>query len=82
MRTSMSRLQQMSPLDARCGEVGYVPECGDLIRLTFQQQAGHEQSGRRPGSRFQSFYSIMSDSNQNALQIWLESVVYRDYAYS
>ncbi len=26
----------------------YVPDCGDLIWLTFDPQAGHEQSGRRP----------------------------------
>ncbi|HET6522213.1 MAG TPA: endoribonuclease MazF [Geminicoccaceae bacterium] len=26
----------------------YVPERGDLIRLTFDPQAGHEQAGRRP----------------------------------
>ena len=26
----------------------YVPKRGDLIWLTFQPQAGHEQSGRRP----------------------------------
>ena len=28
--------------------MGYVPKRGDLIWLTFQPQAGHEQSGRRP----------------------------------
>jgi mRNA interferase MazF len=26
----------------------YVPDCGDLIWLTFDPQAGHEQAGRRP----------------------------------
>jgi len=26
----------------------YVPERGDLIALTFDPQAGHEQTGRRP----------------------------------
>ena len=26
----------------------YVPERGDVIWLTFQPQAGHEQAGRRP----------------------------------
>jgi mRNA interferase MazF len=25
-----------------------IPECGDLIWLTFDPQAGHEQAGRRP----------------------------------
>ncbi|NLU41660.1 MAG: endoribonuclease MazF [Firmicutes bacterium] len=28
--------------------MGYIPERGDLIWLTFQPQAGHEQQGRRP----------------------------------
>ncbi len=26
----------------------YVPDAGDLVWLTFDPQAGHEQSGRRP----------------------------------
>lgn len=26
----------------------YVPEAGDLVWLTFDPQAGHEQGGRRP----------------------------------
>jgi len=26
----------------------YVPDCGDLVWLTFDPQAGHEQRGRRP----------------------------------
>lgn len=44
----MARLLQVSQLDARCGEMGYVPKRGDVVWLTFQPQAGHEQSGRRP----------------------------------
>jgi mRNA interferase MazF len=28
--------------------MAYVPERGDLVRLSFEAQAGHEQSGRRP----------------------------------
>jgi len=28
--------------------VAYIPERGDLIWLTFDPQAGHEQAGRRP----------------------------------
>ena len=28
--------------------MGYVPERGDAIRINFNPQAGHEQSGRRP----------------------------------
>ena len=27
---------------------GYVPQKGDLVVLTFDPQAGHEQQGRRP----------------------------------
>ena len=26
----------------------YVPDRGDIVRLTFDPQAGHEQAGRRP----------------------------------
>ncbi len=26
----------------------YVPDLGDVVRLTFDPQAGHEQAGRRP----------------------------------
>lgn len=26
----------------------YVPDCGDLLWLDFNPQAGHEQAGRRP----------------------------------
>ncbi len=28
--------------------MGYVPERGDVVWLSFDPQAGHEQSGRRP----------------------------------
>ncbi len=27
---------------------GYVPECGDVVWLAFDPQAGHEQAGHRP----------------------------------
>ncbi len=27
---------------------GYIPKLGDLVILTFDPQAGHEQKGRRP----------------------------------
>ena len=30
------------------GQTGYIPKRGDLVWLTFNPQAGHEQSGRRP----------------------------------
>ena len=26
----------------------YVPQCGDMVWITLNPQAGHEQSGRRP----------------------------------
>ena len=29
-------------------ETGYIPECGDIVWLTFSPQAGREQAGRRP----------------------------------
>lgn len=28
--------------------MAYVPDRGDVVRLTFDPQAGHEQAGRRP----------------------------------
>ena len=30
--------------------MAYVPERGDLVWLTFNPQAGHEQAGRRPAA--------------------------------
>jgi mRNA interferase MazF len=27
---------------------GYVPRCGDVVWITLNPQAGHEQTGRRP----------------------------------
>ncbi len=29
-------------------DAAYVPERGDVVWLTFDPQAGHEQAGRRP----------------------------------
>ena len=26
----------------------YIPDCGDIVWLSFNPQSGHEQSGRRP----------------------------------
>lgn len=26
----------------------YIPQCGDVVRITLNPQAGHEQAGRRP----------------------------------
>jgi mRNA interferase MazF len=28
--------------------MNYIPERGDLVRMTFDPQVGHEQAGRRP----------------------------------
>jgi mRNA interferase MazF len=28
--------------------VAYIPNCGDVVWITFNPQAGHEQAGRRP----------------------------------
>ena len=28
--------------------MAYIPNCGDVVWITFNPQAGHEQSGRRP----------------------------------
>ncbi len=38
---------------------GYVPEAGDIVRLQFDPQAGHEQAGRRPAS-------VLSPASYNA----------------
>lgn len=27
----------------------FIPDCGDIVWLTFNHQSGHEQNGRRPG---------------------------------
>ena len=36
----------------------YVPQCGDVVRITLNPQAGHEQAGRRPAV-------VMSPENYN-----------------
>ena len=28
--------------------MAYIPQCGDVVWITFNPQAGHEQAGRRP----------------------------------
>ena len=38
----------MSQLATKSGSRGYVPDQGDIVALTFDPQAGHEQAGRRP----------------------------------
>ena len=45
----MQRWIRASPLAERYGEaVAYVPERGDIVWITLNPQAGHEQAGRRP----------------------------------
>lgn len=39
---------------------GYVPDAGDIVWLTFDPQAGHEQAGRRPAI-------VLSPARYNAL---------------
>jgi len=43
----------------KSGRRPYVPERGELVWLTFDPQAGHEQAGRRPAV-------ILSPSSYNA----------------
>ena len=43
----------------KSGSRGYVPDRGDLVWLTFDPQAGHEQAGRRPAV-------VLSPSHYNA----------------
>jgi mRNA interferase MazF len=45
-------------LATKSGSRRYVPERGDLVWLTFDPQAGHEQAGRRPAV-------VLSPSNYN-----------------
>jgi mRNA interferase MazF len=35
-------------LATKSGSRAYVPDRGDIVALTFDPQAGHEQAGRRP----------------------------------
>jgi mRNA interferase MazF len=35
-------------LATKSGSTRYVPDRGDIVALTFDPQAGHEQAGRRP----------------------------------
>jgi mRNA interferase MazF len=35
-------------LATKSGSGNYVPDRGDVVALTFDPQAGHEQAGRRP----------------------------------
>lgn len=44
----MARSRPETRLATRAGNRGYVPDRGDVVALTFDPQAGHEQAGRRP----------------------------------
>ena len=46
----MPRLTSESPLAGSPGrqEMAYVPERGDIVWISLNPQAGHEQAGRRP----------------------------------
>lgn len=46
MKTSMKKNLQEAPLEKKSGK--YVPSRGDIVWLSFNPQAGHEQSGHRP----------------------------------
>ena len=37
----------------------YVPQCGDVVWITFNPQSGHEQAGRRPAL-------VLSPGNYNS----------------
>ena len=48
MRIATTRSEQDRALATRSGNP-YVPSRGDVVWLTFDPQAGHEQAGIRPG---------------------------------
>jgi mRNA interferase MazF len=47
-KTGTTKSEPEHQLATKSGSRGYVPERGDLVWLTFDPQAGHEQAGRRP----------------------------------
>jgi len=48
-------------LATKSGSGGYVPDRGDVVALTFDPQAGHEQAGRRPAVVLSpAFYNVKS----------------------
>jgi mRNA interferase MazF len=60
----------------------YVPSAGDIIYLTFDPQAGHEQAGRRPalvvspatfngGTGFVICCPITNTINDNPFTVWV-----------
>lgn len=47
-RIGITKSRAAVRLATKSGRREYVPERGDLVWLTFDPQAGHEQAGRRP----------------------------------
>jgi mRNA interferase MazF len=48
MRTGTTKSVQDDRLATKAGKHGYIPDRGDIVWLTFDPQAGHEQAGIRP----------------------------------
>jgi mRNA interferase MazF len=44
----MTRSKRGSALATKSGKTAYTPKRGDVVRLIFDPQAGHEQAGVRP----------------------------------
>lgn len=48
MKTDTAKSEQDGALAAKSGKSSYTPNRGDVVWLTFDPQAGHEQAGIRP----------------------------------
>lgn len=48
MRIDTRKSAQDGALATKSGKSSYTPNCGDVVWLTFDPQAGHEQAGVRP----------------------------------
>ena len=48
MKIATTRLEQGRALATKSGKQTYAPNRGDVVWLTFDPQAGHEQAGVRP----------------------------------
>lgn len=48
MRTGTRKSEQDRELATKSGSASYTPNRGDVVWLTFDPQAGHEQAGVRP----------------------------------
>jgi mRNA interferase MazF len=49
MKIVTTKLEQDHALATKPGKQSYTPNRGDVVWLTFDPQAGHEQAGIRPG---------------------------------